>query len=589
MTFYSKIQIIILFCFLFFQKNIFAQSKEYLEKYQKATELFNKGKEEEGLNHLSQAIALAPGEYEALYARAFHFFAKGDYQKAYEDYNVLLPKYQNQPEAVLGRANTALALEDYAQAEEDFLTLYEQDTTNIEAINGLGSAYFLSNMYDEALYFLNKSIFLNSKENEFAYFYRGSLFFEKKEYDKAMKDTEILLKKDAKDIDALRLKSKILFEQKKYAEMQKTLNAMFDNKSEMKEDDFVLWGRSFFNEKKYKEAEFYFTTPQKPQNPDVYYYKAKNHIKLNQLEQAKNALDSAIILQDKDNPISAFYFYDRSFVFFKEKNKEKAQYDYLKSVYLMPEFGEKKVNMDENDKMGEMYELLDMKTKQNLVDSCMIKGYQEKAEVAILENDDTEALQELEKAKKINPNNSYTYTLMANANILAEKWALAKENIALAEKTTITDKRFEHLTFLKAMLAKQEKNWTQAQSLFEFLTKNSPKNPDYWSELASVHYEQKNYPKALEYNSKAIEIQPKIMDYYNERALYLLHTQKYDEALANCELVIKQEQDNPLAYFHRGLIYKAQQRKADAKRDFEKVLSYLPDDEEVIKMLKSVE
>ncbi len=591
--------IIVFFLQVFFSaKNAFAQSKEYMEKYKKATELFNQSKDEDALNQLNLAIALEPAQYEALYSRAFYYFAKGEYQKAYNDYNALLPKYQNETEAVLGRANTAIALDDYAQAEEDFLTIYERDSTHAEAINGLGSVYFLTNMYADALYFLDKSIKLNAKDNEFAYFYRGSLFLEKKEYEKAMKDVETLLKKDAKDVDALRLKAKILFEQKKYTEVQKTLDLLVEDKKNKKqqtenntennlqEDDFVLWGRSFYIQKKYKEAEFYFNTPQKPRNPDLYYYKAKNYVMLNQLEKARLALDSAIIIQDQDNPVSAFYFYDRSFVYFKEKNNAKAQYDYLKSVYLMPEFGIKNPEID--DKMGEMYELLNMKSKQNLVDSCMVKGYQERAEVAIIENDDNEALAQLKNALKINNDNAYTHTLVANTYIISGKWDLAKESIKIAELAK-TDRRFERITFLKGVVARETKNWTEAQTIFEKLAKEYPKNADYKSELGHIFYEQKNYAQALLYINKAIDQQPEEMDYYNDRALYAYHLQKYDDALVDCERVIKNDNQNILAYYHRGLIYKAQKRNADAKKDFQKVLSYLPEDTEVLQMLKSVE
>ena len=85
---------------------------------------------------------------------------------------------------------------------------------------------------------------------------------------------------------------------------------------------------------------------------------------------------------------------------------------------------------------------------------------------------------------------------------------------------------------------------------------------------------------------QAIKLDPKKLDYYTDRALYLSENKQYKKALEDCNKVLKEDGNNVMAYYSRGLAYDGLGKYAEAVADFSKVLTVYPNDREVNLLLR---
>jgi tetratricopeptide (TPR) repeat protein len=74
--------------------------------------------------------------------------------------------------------------------------------------------------------------------------------------------------------------------------------------------------------------------------------------------------------------------------------------------------------------------------------------------------------------------------------------------------------------------------------------------------------------KALEYYSKAIEIEPSNPSHYTARGFLLLKTKRIDDALQDFSESIRREKNKPDGYLTRGLVYSELHRDKEADSDF---------------------
>jgi serine/threonine-protein phosphatase 5 len=93
----------------------------------------------------------------------------------------------------------------------------------------------------------------------------------------------------------------------------------------------------------------------------------------------------------------------------------------------------------------------------------------------------------------------------------------------------------------------------------------------------NLKFKEKKYSEAVEYYTKAIEIQPTSV-YYCNRSLNHIHLENYGLALQDAEEAIKLDPKNPKAYFRRGTAYLALAKFKEAKIDFQKVVQLHPGD-----------
>ncbi len=90
-------------------------------------------------------------------------------------------------------------------------------------------------------------------------------------------------------------------------------------------------------------------------------------------------------------------------------------------------------------------------------------------------------------------------------------------------------------------------------------------------------FKQKQYEKAIELYTKAIEIPPTSL-YYCNRALNHIHLENYGSALSDANQAIQLDVSNPKAYYRRGTSYLALSKFSEALADFQKVVQLHPQD-----------
>jgi len=116
--------------------------------------------------------------FSILLAISFIFFSYrvtirvNTWQSSMTLYNDVLKKRPNVPVALKNRGNIKLEKNDYKGALEDFERAYELDTSDVQAVNNIGSVYFVTGNMQEALNKFNYVIERLPK-NGVAYYNRG--------------------------------------------------------------------------------------------------------------------------------------------------------------------------------------------------------------------------------------------------------------------------------------------------------------------------------------------------------------------------------------------------------------------------------
>lgn len=93
----------------------------------------------------------------------------------------------------------------------------------------------------------------------------------------------------------------------------------------------------------------------------------------------------------------------------------------------------------------------------------------------------------------------------------------------------------------------------------------------------NLKFKEKKYAEAIEYYTKAIEIQPTSI-YFCNRSLNHIHLENYGLALQDAEEAIRLDPKNPKAYFRRGTAHLALAKLNEALADFQKVVQLHPTD-----------
>jgi tetratricopeptide (TPR) repeat protein len=584
MTQYSKNAYLFWLCF-FLNVSLLAQNKDYENAYNQAIKAFNENKPKEGYELLTKAIGLSPTYYDALYARSYYLMQDGEYERALRDYDLLLLLYPQDTTLYLYRGQAKVALNMLEEAESDYLQAYEKDSTKSEIINALASLYFAMGLYEDSHFYLDKSLKINDKDI-FAHYYKGFAYFKQTKFDLALNEVNTCLKIDAKDTDAPRLKAMILITQKKYKEAILIYEDLQKRNVDFDLDDFFYWGMAYYEQKKYKDALFYFDLPEKPASGEIYQYRGRSKFLMSRAKEALPDLDSAITYFEGNNEASAIAYYDRGVLKSKLKNLAEAEKDYFQACFLMPEIAFQKnqegkpVNL-----LADLYSLLKINQKTKVLDSIRIQGFQERTETLIADGDTNKALKEINKALAIDSLHSFSYTLRGTVKAMLAQYPAALKDLEKAERL-VKGRKPERVAYVKGLVNTELLNYAEARKNFLKAIELNPKDATYWSELATVDYQSSDYPNALKSINEAIKLDAENLEFYNERGSYYLANKEYDKALEDCNKVIKMDNENLRAYYNRGLIFQHLKRFSEAIADFSKVLQMFPNDAEVSNLLK---
>ncbi len=102
-------------------------------------------------------------------------------------------------------------------------------------------------------------------------------------------------------------------------------------------------------------------------------------------------------------------------------------------------------------------------------------------------------------------------------------------------------------------------------------------NENDYSNLANEYAEKGTYKLAIDFYTRAIEINPDKCEYYSKRAYSYLCLEQYEEAVSDYSKALELNTKQPdLTYYNRGLCYKALERHKEAIKDFTKAIELAP-------------
>jgi tetratricopeptide (TPR) repeat protein len=116
---------------------------------------------------------------------------------------------------------------------------------------------------------------------------------------------------------------------------------------------------------------------------------------------------------------------------------------------------------------------------------------------------------------------------------------------------------------------------------------SNPKDEEALLELAEIFSRTESWEKSLVFWTKALELNPNNLGGHYHRAYALVELQRYDEAIADYEFILKAKPDAYQAQYYLGVIYKHGLKKPDAaKMYFQQALAANPKDNDLVSEIK---
>ena len=181
---------------------------------------------------------------------------------------------------------------------------------------------------------------------------------------------------------------------------------------------------------------------------------------------------------------------------------------------------------------------------------------------------------ELEKAIELDPTNTDALLLLGEIHFLQWRYDAALETINRALRED------EHLAqgyFIKGFVYRELNNPTLEASSFQTAVEMDPEFYQAYIELGNTYGRQGN-PIAMRYFDTALELRPKSAEAFYLRGMFLQAGSKFDEALENYRLMLRNDPGNPLGYYNIGFIYLTEKLEFDtALAYFDSTLMVRPD------------
>jgi len=150
-------------------------------------------------------------------------------------------------------------------------------------------------------------------------------------------------------------------------------------------------------------------------------------------------------------------------------------------------------------------------------------------------------------------------------------------------------KTMEKLNDTESMVFDSFKTLSE-RNIFEFenLSLNDPKNAINYNKIGDDYYFQQDYNKAVDYYTKAIELEPDNAEYYFNRGLSCHRLKEYEKAIADKSKAIELEPDNAQYYFSRGVSYDWLKEYEKAIADFSEAIKLDPNNAKYYRSLVRV-
>lgn len=369
---------------------------------------------------------------------------------------------------------------EYELARDEFRLLNSKYGQKIEYTNGLGAAFYQLFEYDSAMYYYNRSVEIDPT-HQFSYYNRGMLHYEMDNFTKAGSDVEKHLDRYPKDADAWALLADVYREDPELGNAIESYKKAIDLDPQNENAWFGI-SEAYFNEKDYEKAleaslELVKIDGDDPVNltqlGDVYYFMDNEHY-----EEAIKWYKKSIKYDGKDA-----YTYSQL----------ASSYDYSGDYKQAVPFFLKALEIEEN-----IDDRLDLA-------NCYV-------ELGMLEN----AMEEVDKAIKLDPNDPYVHTV-------------------------------------KGYIYMDNDKYKSAINCFEEAAKIDPDDPHNYMQIAYCYYHTQDYEAAIEYNTIAIELDPTKDWRFADRGDSYFEMGDYESAIKDYQKAVELNPSNGEAYYMHGL------------------------------------
>jgi tetratricopeptide (TPR) repeat protein len=187
-----------------------------------------------------------------------------------------------------------------------------------------------------------------------------------------------------------------------------------------------------------------------------------------------------------------------------------------------------------------------------------------------------EAILDLNESINLNPEkSSVNYFLRGSIKEILGHYSGAitdlKESIQKSSNLLIAS--FSH--GILSSIYEREMNVIEALSALAAESAINP-TPECFVDIARLSARHGYLSDALDYITKAIELDPKYVEAYHVRSVYYMHLKKYEDALEDCENTLLLEESDPVYLNNRGCCYLLLDRHKEAFNDFTRVLELSP-------------
>ncbi|NPD47449.1 MULTISPECIES: tetratricopeptide repeat protein [unclassified Lentimicrobium] len=210
------------------------------------------------------------------------------------------------------------------------------------------------------------------------------------------------------------------------------------------------------------------------------------------------------------------------------------------------------------------------------LDPNMVEAYETRAQIYTQQGEIESAIADWDMVNKLTPKEEIPWLKNADLNIQIEDYKKASSKYAgylniETKDLVVYDKQIACL--------KKIEDWEKA--LFYAKKKLDVKEtPESHFEIANLQYILKNYTAAEASYKEAIKESPNNIDYHNGLALSFYYQDRYDAAIGECNIVLRSDKSNKVAYLTRANSYHKKIEYSYAINDMSKVIvMYKSDDD----------
>ena len=521
-----------------------------------------------------------------------------EYQKSILVVENILSKYPNNTQANFLKGRLLFRLNYFDQAIAHYQKLVAQFGANVDYYLELFKNYYWKEEYEEAETQLENAIALDSKSAR-SYWTRGSLYEDKEMYDKALEDYNTAITLDSTNLNYWYARAKLfnyILEDPKSALQDYFKISTLDKDSTFAKNEYLyldIGGIYEYDIKDLQKAVVYYTKEIEISPEFSLGFRNRAHVyqKLKQDDKALEDYTEAIRLdpeEAKNFQMRADFFYEQTkyrealedynqAIALEENNMEllyarallyqeglndyeNALKDYFRITSIDQDNSFAKNNYLNNNvgviyqyEFGDLEKALVYYTKEIELSPEYSLGYRNRADVYHELEQDDKAITDYSRAISLAPNDSKNYVAIGNYYWQKEMYENALKNYTTAiEIDPNNTNELENKAMIFAELNQYEKAVSIYKKIIEKLTEENWIESYYHQKISELYQKIGDYESALKFIEKSLSV-------YGE-----------DEDIA---IDVLSE-----IYITRGTIYMNTNKMEQARADYLKAISLVPED-----------